>query len=74
MPALERGTCDLTGIPFDLSAGQGKGRLPYAPSIDRPNISEPYTKENFRVVLWAINIGCSTWGYETYLKIARAIK
>jgi hypothetical protein len=72
-PALERGTCDLSRLPFDFKLRQGQGRRPYAPSLDRPNSSKPYTKKNFRVVLWAVNSGCDTWGLKAYLKIAQAV-
>ncbi len=74
LPSLTRGTCDLTGLPFEPDPGVLKRRSPYTPSIDRIDSSKPYTKKNFRVVLWAINSGCGTWGLETYLKIASAVK
>ncbi len=73
MPALERGTCDVSGLPFDFAPTPKKGRMsPYAPSLDRIDNEKPYTRNNFRVVLWAINAGCNSWGLEIYLKIASA--
>lgn len=50
------GVCEITGIPFDISPPQEKGkRNPLSPSIDRIDIDKGYTKDNCRVVLWAVN-------------------
>lgn len=50
------GCCELTGLPF---SGPNK-RVGYknrnmSPSIDRIDAAGPYTQENCRIILWAIN-------------------
>jgi hypothetical protein len=65
--ALEPGACAVTGIAFAWGTG---ARGPLTPSLDRIDASRPYTPDNFRVVLWAVNAGCWTWGAEAYLAIA----
>ena len=72
LPALIRGTCAVSGLPLDFSPSAGRGKLPLAPSLDRLDASKPYTKDNFRVVCWALNAGCSTWGLNVYLRVAAA--
>lgn len=68
LPAVERGVCQVTGLPFVWQSG-GK-QHPLAPSLDRPDASRPYTRDNWRIVCWAVNTGCSWWGLDTYLAIA----
>lgn len=70
---LEFGKCALTGIPFIFEPRQDGYRNPYSPSLDRKDSSKGYTKENCRVILWALNMGFADWGQETYLEIARAL-
>lgn len=73
MAKLETGKCDLTGIPFVMDTRRHEHRNPYSPSLDRRDNSRGYTKENCRIILWALNMGFADWGQETYLKIARAL-
>lgn len=68
---LERGICEITGLPFVFETSGN--RNPYTPSIDRKDSTKGYTKENCRVILWALNMGFADWGQETYLKIARRL-
>jgi hypothetical protein len=65
--AVERGTCAVTGIPFVFQFG--RGIHPLSPSIDRIDSSKGYVNGNVRVVLWAVNTACSTWGLEATLAI-----
>ena len=67
--SLERGTCPITGLPFyfglgDARAGRQRTTHPLSPSIDRIDSSRGYTDDNVRVVCWAINMGCSEWGFD----------
>ena len=66
---LKAGTCELSGLPFDLTTG---GRAPYTPSIDRIDNSKGYTVENCRVILWALNAAFSTWGECVFREISLA--
>jgi hypothetical protein len=70
---LEKGVCDLTGIPFVMDTRRLEHRNPYSPSLDRRDNTKGYTKENCRVILWALNMGFADWGQEIYLKIARSL-
>lgn len=67
---LDRGVCEVTGIPFDLSIPKAWN----APSLDRivPNLG--YTMENTRIVLLAVNVMASDWGLGTALRVADAIR
>lgn len=52
------GVCELTGIPFIISAKEKAGKSglrPYSPSIDRINPLKGYTQDNCRFVLGAVN-------------------
>lgn len=65
---LSKGCC-LTGLPFVLD---GLPHHPRAPSLDRMDNSRPYTADNTRIVLWAINMGLGTWGTDEYARVAQA--
>jgi hypothetical protein len=73
LPAIEKGHCELTGLPFDLSRPKGKGKNPYAPSVDRISSDKGYTKNNVRVVLWAVNAALSESSDEEMLPILKAM-
>lgn len=66
---LKAGVCELTGLPFDLSATLG----PYSPSIDRIIAGTGYTKRNCRVVLHCLNFAMGNWGIAAFLPVARAL-
>lgn len=54
---IERGTCPVTGINFDID-GKYKGsrhRSPYSPSLDKIDPDKGYTEENTRIVIWQYN-------------------
>jgi hypothetical protein len=71
---LERGTCELTGIEFNLSPPpDGISRRPDAPSLDRIDKDKQYTTDNTRVILWAVNCALSEYGTETILPILKAM-
>ena len=67
--------CELTGLPFDLSAKKyekGSRYNPFSPSIDRIIAGGDYSKENCRMIVIALNVGINHWGEEIYSKIAKA--
>jgi hypothetical protein len=66
--------CAVTAIPFNLNWRDGRDakRNAFAPSLDRVDNSQGYTKENVRMILSALNYAMNEWGLETYLTIARA--
>lgn len=64
--------CELTGLSF-MSDADGFNRVnPYAPSFDRIDPSLGYTKENVRIVIFAINVMLLDWGTELFEKIIRS--
>jgi len=74
LPKLEKGVCELTGLPFDLSSPEQFTQNPYAPSLDRINASvKEYTPENTRVVLVGVNQTLNQHGEKTMLPILKAM-
>ena len=65
VPLLER-PCPLTGIEFDFEGGPRNLRTP---SVDRIDSSKGYTKDNCRVILWALNAAFGTWGEAAFREI-----
>lgn len=71
---LVRGTCELTGIPFSFEPPpKGVTRRWDAPSLDRISKHKPYTEENTRVILWAVNCALAEYGTEVMLPILKAM-
>ena len=71
---LERGTCELTGLHFNLAPPpNGVTRRHDAPSLDRIDKDKPYTEDNTRVILWAVNCALSEYGTDTMLPILKAM-
>jgi hypothetical protein len=66
---LDYGMCEATGIPFDMSMRRGWN----TPSLDRINPVLGYTKENTRLVLFALNAACGDWGEEKLLEVVSAL-
>lgn len=59
------GRCELTGIWFNNKTGDSV-RNPWSPTIDRIDSSKPYTKDNCRLVCYAINTAISEWGEDIF--------
>jgi hypothetical protein len=70
------GRCMLTSLPFrETPVGTGRARRPYAPSLDRIDSNQPYTRRNCRLVLQAVNFALNAFGDDVFLAIAEgAIK
>jgi hypothetical protein len=67
---IDLGFCEVTGIPFDLTQPKAWN----APSLDQKEASMGYTKENTRIVLYALNTMANNWGTDLILQIADAIR
>lgn len=67
----QNGKCLLSGMPFDLTPSSYRVN-PYSPSLDRIDSSMGYTKDNTRLILSQINFSINEYGFEEYLKIAKA--
>lgn len=66
---LERGTCELSGLPF---VSGKNGQSPYSPSLDRITPSLGYIPKNVRVICLALNVAFRDWGEDVFLEIATA--
>lgn len=65
--------CEVTKIPFNVSAETAGERRPYAPSIDRIDCRQGYTPENVRVVCVAVNIAMNEWGEDVLYRVCTAL-
>lgn len=74
---LEIGTCEVTGLPFDLSLlprGERGSRTPaFSPSLDRINRGGNYTKDNVRVTVFIYNVARSDFDDDNLLTLAKAL-
>lgn len=65
-----KGECMLTGIPWDFTTSNERGKRLWRPSLDRIDSMKGYTEENCRLIAAAVNIALSDFGEETLAKIA----
>lgn len=70
---LERGHCEVTGLPFSKPEMPRYERSPYQPSIDRKDRTKGYTPENCRLVVWMYNCAKGTWTDEDVLQLSIAL-
>ena len=70
---LKAGICELSKIPFDLTANGKNHFNPYGPSIDRIDPQKGYTKNNCRIILICINFAIGQWGIKNYLTVAKTV-
>lgn len=63
--------CPLSGVPFLEGIETKSFMRPFAPSVDRINPSVGYTKENCRLIIFALNAMISDWGEEIMHLVAR---
>ena len=67
---IQRGKCEVTGVPFELS------RIPqraWCPSLDRINPVLGYTQDNIQVVAWIYNAAKGVHGHAEVIKLAEAL-
>lgn len=69
---LERGHCEVTKLPFDLSSVGSKRKHPFGPSLDKVDPAKGYTTDNVRVVVWIYNIAKSDFTLEAVDRFCRA--
>lgn len=67
---IDKGVCQLTGIPFNLTAGKTWD----SPSLDQISPGKGYTVENTRVIILAANVMMNNWGHNKILEVADAIR
>jgi len=68
---LERGVCEVTGLPFTLGADAYKG--PYAPEVDQRVPQGGYTPENAQMVVRIYNQAKSNFSHEDVLALSKAL-
>ncbi len=61
----------MTGVKFDLEPLPKGRQNPYTASLDRAKPELGYTKNNVRMILWALNAAFNTYGEHIYADIAR---
>lgn len=67
------GRCELTGLHFrETQIGSGRARRPFAPSLDRIDPEQPYTRDNCRLVLQAVNFALNAWGDEVFVEVTES--
>lgn len=65
--------CVLSGIAFSKRASATGAADPWAASIDRIDNSHGYLTDNIRVVCLAANFAMNRWGYDTLLRLSKAV-
>ena len=74
---IEKGFCEVTGIPFDLVSETRKGvhaKNPWVPSIDRTDSSKPYTKDNVKIVVFMYNVCKSEFSHEDVIQFCKKVR
>lgn len=66
--------CSLTGIQFFSKFDKKTKVHPFTPSIDRINSAEGYTKDNVRIVCFAVNAMMMDWGKDLFDQVVRAYR
>ena len=66
--------CEFTGLPLSLNKGEAvyKHGNPRAPSIDRINSRNGYTKNNTRIVCLQANYALNSFGETNFSEMAKA--
>lgn len=72
---IEAGTCELSGIVFELPTFDTEINAinPYSPSIDKINARGDYTKSNCRVICFCVNMALSNWGDEVLYHMCESV-
>lgn len=66
--------CALTGIPFYFRHSAESFQDPFGPSLDRINPKGGYTKDNVRLVVFALNVMLMDWGCDIFERVAIAYR
>lgn len=69
---LAKGSCELTGIPFEWCEPGQNTRGPWSPSLDRWDPADRnYFDDNTNVICWAANVFKAYWKTEDWMKLLR---
>ena len=74
---LEKGICDVTGLPFSFRTlskyGTENNCQPFSPTLDKEVAELGYTHENTRVVVAVYNYAKMHWTHEDVMTMVRAM-
>lgn len=71
---LERGVCEVTGLPFTFVSSKIKGgHRSFTPSLDRTDPSKGYTMDNTKVVCWIYNGAKGVGTHEDVMRMVEAL-
>lgn len=70
---VSNGSCEVTGLKFDVSRPSGFRANPMFPSVDRVDNSIGYTKDNCKMVVLVYNIAKNEWGVDVINSVAKAM-
>jgi hypothetical protein len=65
--------CAVSGIALTRKVGPSALPDPWSASLDRIEPRHGYLKDNVRVVCLAANLAMNQWGYDTLLRLAKAV-
>ena len=68
---LDIGICEATGIPLDMTTGQGAS--PWCPTLDQILPGQGYRPDNVQVVCYIYNKAKAQWTHEDVLTLSRAL-
>ncbi len=71
--ALMIGSCERTGIPFDLNSPNKYQFNPFSPSIDKKNSFGGYTNDNTQIVCNAYNLGKGQMTDDEFVQFCRMV-
>ena len=65
------GLCALTGLRMETGPAPDLRTNPHAVSLDRIDNARGYTRDNVRLVVWAINWALGEWGESRFTELAK---
>lgn len=65
--------CAVSGIALTRKIGPSATPDPWSASLDRIEARHGYIRDNVRVVCLAANLAMNRWGYDTLLRLSRAV-
>lgn len=67
------GRCAITHARFSMKPEKGKFKRPWAPSIDRIDVTKGYEFTNCRLVCTAVNLAMNEWGEKVLFELVRRL-
>ena len=67
---VNKGICEVTGVPLDFSGGP---RKPHTPSLDRIDPLKGYTPDNVQLVSWIYNSAKNIFTHQDVVEFATTV-